>query len=411
MNFVERIRSLRPVKSFHDLSRKAEQQVSSQTREICWLFFSTRFLLIIITYIAYILLTAPKYSDTPVNVNALFSVWNHWDAVHYIAIAQHGYQQTIDLAFFPLMPLLIALGAHLLGGADWTYPVTGWLISNGALLGMLYLLHLLASEIVKKEIAHRTLLYYCLFPTAFFFFAAYNESLFLVCTIGAFLALRQQKWWLAGLLGLLASLARSAGILLVVPYLYELWEQRDQYNWRNTRILFTILAPILLIPLGMLIFALYNWHLTGNPLTFIAVQASPSWSRHTTWPWIGISQAILALFIIPQGFGSANEAHLLLDLTATLGFIALIIAGWRKLPKSYSIWMAVFMVYILLNPATSKPDILLSNQRFVLEMFPAFITLAIICQRSEKWHLTLLFLFPTLQAILSIAFIMNRWIV
>ena len=35
------------------------------------------------------------------------------------------------------------------------------------------------------------------------------------------------------------------------------------------------------------------------------------------------------------------------------------------------------MLYFLLYPATEKPDILLSNQRFVLELFPAFFTLAL----------------------------------
>ena len=44
------------------------------TRDILWLFFVTRLLLVLITYIAYILLTAAKYSDTPVNVTALFSI-------------------------------------------------------------------------------------------------------------------------------------------------------------------------------------------------------------------------------------------------------------------------------------------------------------------------------------------------
>jgi len=405
MNFVGRFRPLR------NLAHRAELNEDSSAREIYWLFFSTRLLLISITYIAYILLTAPKYSDTPVDAAALFSSWNHWDAANYTSIAQYGYRHVTDLAFFPLLPLLISIGAHLLGGADWTYLFVGWLISNAALLGVLFLLYYLAREIVEKEIAQRTLLYYCLFPTAFFFFAAYNESLYLVCAIGAFLVLRRERWWLAGLLGLFAALARSAGILLIVPYLYELWERRTTYNWRSAQFLFTTLAPVVLIPLGTLLYALYNWHLVGNPLAFVAAQSDPNWSRHTTWPWMGIVQAILALFIIPQGFGSANEAHLLLDLTATLSFIALIIVGWRKLPRSYSIWMIVFMIYILLNPATSKPDILLSNQRFVLEMFPAFITLALLCKRSEKWHYTLLLLFPALQAILSIAFIMNRWVV
>jgi hypothetical protein len=414
MNFVGRIGLIRRKADNTQpedltLASSSAEQKSSTTREILWLFFSTRLLLVVITYIAYILLTAPKYSDTPVNAAALFSSWNHWDAAHYTAIAQYGYQQITDLAFFPLMPLLIGIGARILGGGDWAYIFVGTIISNAALLGTLFLLYQLALELVGKELAQRTLLYYCLFPTAFYFFAPYNESLFLLCATGSFLALRREKWWLAGLLGLFAALARSAGILLVVPYLYELWTRRTHDHWRSTRFLFTTLAPVALIPLGTALYALYCWHHVGNPLAFVAVQSK--WSRQTTWPWMGIFQAVLALFIIPQGFGSSNEAHLLLDLGATLSFIALIVASWRTLPRSYSVWMIVFMIFILLSPATGKPDILLSNQRFVLEMFPAFITLALLCKRSDKWHHTLLFLFPALQIVLSIAFIMNRWIV
>ena len=69
------------------------------------------------------------------------------------------------------------------------------------------------------------------------------------------------------------------------------------------------------------------------------------------------------------------------------------------------------MLYILLEPAMDKPDILLSNQRFVLEMFPAFITLALLGVRHPRLHQALLIIFPTLLATLSIIFMMNRWLV
>ncbi len=296
------------------------------TRDIIWLFVATRLGLIILTYIAYILLTAPKYSSTPVDVIALFTTWNHWDAANYIRIAQYGYQTRFDLAFFPLFPFLIACISFLLG--NWSYLLVGTLISNAALLGTLFLIYQLVADIVGDQIAQRTLLYLCIFPTAFFFFAAYNESLFLLFVTGAFLAIRRQRWWLAGILGLLATLTRSAGILLVIPYLYEVWAARESVLATRRNVLFAIL-PLFLIPMGMVIYGIYCWHVVGDPLAFVHVQDHSG--RHLAWPWQGIWQAISALFLQPQPFGSANQAHLILDLTATVGFMLLIGLGWRKL--------------------------------------------------------------------------------
>lgn len=359
------------------------------TREIFWLFLTTRLLLVIITYIAYILLTAAKYSDAPVNVTELLSTWNRWDAVNYTHIAQYGYQNANDLAFFPLFPLLIAGGARLLGGESWTYIFVGTIISNGALLGTLLIIYRLACDLVGDELSQRTLLYLCIFPTAFFFFAPYNESLYILFASGSFLALHHQKWWLAGLLGMLAALTRSVGILLIIPYIYEMWEQRA-YILTRIRTLLLSLGASLLIPLGTILYIWYNWQAFNDPLAFVHVQT----------PW--------ELFLYhSQAFGSSNQAQLLLDLTATISFIILVIIGWRRLPKSYSIWMALFLLYILLNFA-QKPDILYSDQRSVLEMFPAFITLAIVGKRSIKFHYALLLLFPTLQAIMGITFMVNH---
>ena len=134
------------------------------------------------------------------------------------------------------------------------------------------------------------------------------------------------------------------------------------------------------------------------------------WGRHTTWPWGGIVQAFIDLFW-NQPFGSFNEAHIILDLTATIGFIVLAIVGWRKLRLSYSIWVAILLFFYLLSPGLAKTDVLLSNQRFVLEMFPAFITLAMLGIKYPRLHQALMLVFPALLATLSILFIMNRWMV
>ncbi len=376
----------------------------STTRNLVLLFVATRLALVAVTYVAYILFTAPKYSSTPVNAIALLSSWNHWDAANYTRIAQFGYQQPNDYAFFPLFPLLIAGISLLLG--SWSYFFVGFLISNGALLGVLFLLYIFAKEAAGDDVARKTVLYLCIFPTAFFFFTAYNESLFLLLVLGAFLAMRRHRWWLAGLLGFFATLTRSAGILLMLPYLYELWEERENVRTILLRILHGLL-PLSLIPLGMIVYSVYCWKTIGSPLLFIGVQSG--FGRHLSWPWQGLWQGVTAC--ITQPFGSANQVHLLLDLSATIGFIILAVLGWRRLRRSYSIWLGILLLYILLDPAMDKPDILLSNQRFVLEMFPAFITLGILGTQHPRVHQTLLVLFPTLLATLSILFILNRWLV
>ncbi len=374
-------------------------------RDIVALFIVTRLSLMMVTYFGYILLTASKYSSTPVNTATFFNLWNHWDATRYLNIAQHGYQTTYDFAFFPLFPLLIALLSYPFGSGS--YLLVGTLISNGALLAALFILYQLAVETLGEQIGRRTLLYICIFPTALFFFAAYNESLFLLLTAGTFLVLRRQKWWLAGLLGLLAALTRSSGIFLVVPYLYELWSVRQNIFSSLKNSAFG-LVPVLLIPLGTALYCWYCWFVSGNPFIFASVQIH--WARQLSWPWQGIWQALFELFW-NQPFGSFFEVHTLLDLSATLSFLVLTVMGWQMLRKSYILWTILLLFFTTLSPSLGQHDALISNQRFVLELFPCFITLAALGVRHPRLHQIILVAFPSLLATLSLIFVMNLWMV
>ncbi|GER85863.1 hypothetical protein KDW_00250 [Dictyobacter vulcani] len=375
------------------------------TRDILWLFLATRLLLVLVTYFGYILLTQDKYSGAPVAFSTFLNGWNQWDAKIYVHIAQFGYQPPYDLAFFPLFSLLIAIPGHVLG--DWSYLPLGMLISNAALLASLFVLYHLAADSGGDQVARRSILYLCIFPTAFFFFTAYNESLFLFLSSGTLLALRRQKWWLAGVLGLLAALTRSAGIMLTAPYLYELWLARERIMIDKKKLLLSSL-PILLIPLGMVLYSIYCWTLTGNFLTFVSVQAH--WSRQTSWPWQGFIQTIFELFW-HQPFGSFNQVHILIDATATISFISLVIAGRKKLRPTYTIWISLLLLSILISSSIGQRDPFISNRRFVLEMFPAFITLAMFTASRPRLHQALLWIFPALLAALSLLFVMGKWMV
>ena len=367
-----------------------------------------------ITYIGFILFPVPAhfYPNTPVDLVGLFTSWNHWDAANYTYIAQFGYTRVELTAFFPLFPLLIKAIAFLIGNSG--YIAVGMILSNLALLGSLFVLYQIVADAFGDSIGRRMLLYLCIFPTAFFFFAAYNESLFLFLTASSFLAMRRKKWWLAAMLGFFAALTRSAGLFLVIPFLYEVWISKESFGKASRTIrrkLLNVLPEawlVLIMPLGTLLYCLYTWFAFGDPFAFASVQIY--WARHLSWPWIGIWQALVDIFWATP-FGSFYEVHTLIDITATIGFIVLAVMGWRKLRTSYNLWLVILLLFMLISPATTQHDALQSNQRFVLEMFPAFITLAALGIKHQRLHQALMLLFPTIQAVLAMLFVLNRWMV
>src|SRR5436305_3072900 len=105
--------------------------------DIIWLFVATRLLLVVATYISYILFPVPPhdYPVKEVDVVGLLTSWNHWDASNFLHIAQYGYTSMSYTAFFPLFPMLIGAIAFLFGGQG--YLAIGMILSNLALLGAL----------------------------------------------------------------------------------------------------------------------------------------------------------------------------------------------------------------------------------------------------------------------------------
>jgi Gpi18-like mannosyltransferase len=368
-------------------------------RQTLFLFGVTRLLFVLITYFGYVLFNAGQYSPDSVGVSNLLHSWARWDALRYLEIARHGYTSPIQTAFFPLYPLLIRIGTLPFGGAG-AYTI-GLLVSNVAFFFALWALRVLAEEVCGPEAASRAPMYLALFPTALFFFAPYNESLFLLLALGCFLALRRGRWLLAGGLGLLATLTRSAGLFLAVPFAVEYLSQHEGH-WRRWRL--DALA-VGLIPAGLVIYGCYCWLQFGDPLAFVHAQAH--WGRSLSWPWVGIWNNLYILtWIAPASF---FQAHNVLDLAATVMMIALVALGWRRLPFSYSLYAAALLVNFLLFPLAFN-DLLASNQRFALEVFPAFLTLGLLVRRPAT-HQAIVILFTGLLALLSLVFITGRWLV
>ena len=355
-----------------------------------------------------LLFTHGDFDPLQYPLNSLWLSWNRWDTVHFVSIAQKGYDTELQSAFFPFYPMLMKLFAHFAHHSEF---VAGLIVSNIALLVLLVVMYQLVKEDFDQQSAHRAVLYISIFPTAFFLAAAYTESLFLCLAILSFYQMRHGKWWFAGIFGLLASLTRSDGLLLVIPFV---WEYLYQHQFQLKKIQGGILASSL-IPAGTALFALYCWHRFGDPLAFSHVQALPGWDRHLRFPGIGI---VLDIQLIQSTGTMLNYVSLrnMLDLVADLFLLLTLVAACigllhlpRKLWSYLLLGWALWLFFNLYPRIGSGADPLTSISRYMIEVFPSFIFLAIL-GKHRTFHACYISIAGSMLFFMLTQFLMGRWI-
>lgn len=121
-------------------------------------------------------------------------IWNRWDAVNYIKLAQYGYsvadQRKPLMVFYPLFPWTIRFCSIITGD----YLVSAIIISTLASLAVgIFLLRLVQLD-YSRQVARRAVWFLFIFPTSYFLHIGYTESLFLMLVLGCVLAARSQRW-------------------------------------------------------------------------------------------------------------------------------------------------------------------------------------------------------------------------
>jgi hypothetical protein len=312
-----------------------------------------------------------------------------WDAKWYMRIAQNGYQPHLEAirgerAFFPVYPLLVrGLGGFAGAGAAVLAAIA---VSLAAFAAGLRLLHRLAALDLGPRGADATVMLLAFAPAAYFFSAPYTESLFLLVTVGAFLAARQGRWALAGIAAALASGTRPTGALLIVPlailYLYGPRADREpaparEPGWRGLLPHYRVRPDILwlaLAPAGVVGYSLYLRHSVGDALAWQHVQ--PLFGRTSAeWPTEALRQAGDAAFHAVKGDGLDPYRGPILVETAYLALAAVAVVGvFRRLPFAYGTYLVGALVLALYSPAYGEP--LRSLPRLLLPVFPLTMWLA-----------------------------------
>ncbi len=335
-------------------------------------------------YVAYLLV---RYSFP----DSFISVWNTWDTRHYLKIAQYGYSG-ITIAFFPLYPFLIKVLTFVLQN----YLLSALIISNVAYIFAAYYLYKLVLLDFDKEDALRSVIYFSVFPTAYFLHAAYTESLFLALTIASFYYARKERWAVSGVLGMLAAMTRVTGIILLPVLIFEYLYQK-QFKKENIR---KDILWIFVIGLGFVVYLSLNYITAGDPLKFLEIQAE-NWNMNLAFPTKGFFTAWARGSLCGSGpFGCIQLGWT--QITFALLSLILIIYSFSRVRFSYSLYaLATWLIITSTSVWQSIP-------RFTLTLFPIFIILAILGRKKEINYL-IIFLSLIIYALYLILFISWRW--
>lgn len=268
---------------------------------------------------------------------ALLGVWERFDTLWYIHLAQSGYDQPAAVVFYPVYPLLIA-ASHLspLVAALLIATISSFLFAWGFL--KLILLD------YPAEAGIRALILYLVFPTGFILFAGYTESLLLCLIVWALYFARTGRMLPVAALALLAGGTKAMGALVVLPLAFLALRNR---RWS------TLVAgsAALAVPAGMALWI----HLTGR---ISAQQAYAIYCRTTVAPpWETLWHGLTA----PAPFLALN--------LLTLGFVAVLALSTND-RLEYTVF-TLGVIGLLLSKETVPA--LQSTSRYVLVIFPAFL--------------------------------------
>lgn len=317
-----------------------------------------------------------------------------WDGGWYGRIVVEGYGGSkATAAFWPLYPTLVDLISTV---TRLSPEASGILLSSLAFLGALRLLFRLVDLTYGLAIATRTVWLLALNPIAYFFAAFYTESLFLLLSVGALLCARQARWSAAATLALLATLTRSAGVLVLLPLGIILLRQ---FRDRN-RVALNPIVQLAAAALGPVAFAVHLDHIWGDRL--LMIHAQERWHRRFTLPWESLWDGLRRLELIyvsgrqecldiAQGGGWAacrdalqiSSNALSDDLAGAAAIIAL--ALLPVVVRRLDLADAFYGIALLLMALTSgiPDDPLVSLPRYLLVAFPLTVALAMVVR--SRW--------------------------
>lgn len=269
----------------------------------------------------------------------LFAPLANWDGNYYLDLATGGYGSGTDpsIAFLPLFPMVLRMLSFLPGPLE--------------LFGALFNLAAFAAAVVllRKLYPDRdhAVLFFAVFPFAFFHMVVYTEALTLLLAVAFVTAVRGRRLPWVALLGFLAALCRIPAIALVCFAIGPLLRK----DWRAASVI--VAAPVC----GMVGWMTWLGFSRGDPFVFLHAQSE--FGRSTAFH-PGVFLDYLASLSSRGGM-----------VWWELGALFAVLAGAAALTRLRRFDEALYCASVVLIPLFSMR--LACLNRYALAAFPVFI--------------------------------------
>lgn len=284
---------------------------------------------------------------------ALLGIWERFDTLWYLRIAERGYDLPMAVIFYPLYPAAIRL-------VSLAMPLTAaaLVVSTVAAFFSFWGLQRLAAEL--SDVGRlRMVLLVCVWPTSFVLFAGYAEPLNLALIVWAVVLGREQRWWAATACGILAGLCRPSGVLVCIPLAVMALRSR---RWAS--------AVVVLTPLGLLSY--WGWlRWSGRPSVVAAYWVYQG--AKLAPPWASLWEALRLI---------AMQHDLLLAIKLGLVILVAALSLRREVRLEDKLFALAVIVQILMY--TGRP--LLGAARYLMVAYPAFVMLGGYAERRWNWR-------------------------
>ena len=266
----------------------------------------------------------PYVNTSYMDVNSINSFpfvgqFDRWDSNIYLIIAHFGYptgypnvstdfpqfaNSTVvpvlaksQWAFFPLYPMTMKYFAVFFTpflSTIHALMLSGFLISNIAFFPSVYFFYKLTQKLFENsKVTIVATIFYAFCGGTIFLSSIFTESLFMALMLGSFYYLEENKLEFATVLGLLASLTRSNGFLIFIPFavagILKIKETKEQSN--------KLFLASIWIASGYLWFNIAGYFLAGGVFPIQVIAHNLNWG---TYPPITEQLQTLGSVTTPQ---------------------------------------------------------------------------------------------------------------
>jgi hypothetical protein len=290
---------------------------------------------------------------------ALLGIWERFDTLWFLRIAEHGYDRPMAVIFYPLYPAAIRLVSTLMPGLISTI-AAALLVSTVATFFSLWGLLRLAADELPEVGRLRVLLLVGVWPTSFVLLAGYADSLTLALVVWAIVFARNARWEAATACGLLAGVARPSGVLVFIPLALMAFGSRQVRS-----------LVVALTPLGLL--GYWVWLRWSGRISVVEAYRLYQ-GMNVVPPWRGSWEALRLIVI-------EHDTLLAIKLAALIVFAVVSLRSQSRIKVRIEDKAFALAVILQMLMYTGRP--LLGAARYLLMVYPAFLVWG---AYAERWN-------------------------